>query len=451
MDARTQQMLSAPALPLLARMAAPSTVAFFIQGSVSLAEVWFVGQLGKISLAAIALAFPLLMLTQTLSGGAMGGAVAASIARALGAGDVAKAERLVWHALVLAMAGAAVLLVIFLLGGKAFLRFLGGEGEVLAQSHAYAMLILAGGVFLWLIGTVSAIYRGMGEMQFPAAVMIFNALIQIPLSGCLILGWAGLPAMGISGAAISAVISAAILCVPLFFRLVKSDFPVHLCRSAMMFSKSDFNDILQVALPGSLSPLLTIATVLVLTAFVATFGEAALAGYGIGSRIEFLIIPLVFGLGAAMTSAVGVSVGAGDLGRAERLGRVGGLSAGLVAGLVGIVLALFPDAWIGAFTDVPAVHAAAKGYIQIVGPFFFFHGLGLSLYFASQGASAMLWPVWATVLRVVVAALGAYLLAFVLGFGLSGIYIAAAGAMLTYALVIAVAIRAGAWRRANKI
>ena len=122
MDARTQQMLSAPALPLLARMAAPSTVAFFIQGSVSLAEVWFVGQLGKISLAAIALAFPLLMLTQTLSGGAMGGAVAASIARAL-AGDVAKAERLVWHALVLAMAGAAVLLVIFLLGGKAFLRF----------------------------------------------------------------------------------------------------------------------------------------------------------------------------------------------------------------------------------------------------------------------------------------------------------------------------------------
>ena len=119
--------------------------------------------------------------------------------------------------------------------------------------------------------------------------------------------------------------------------------------------------------------------------------------------------------------------------------------------MVGIVLALFPDAWIGAFTDVPAVHAAAKGYIQIVGPFFFFHGLGLSLYFASQGASAMLWPVWATVLRVVVAALGAYLLAFVLGFGLSGIYIAAAGAMLTYALVIAVAIRAGAWRRVNKI
>ena len=449
MDPRTQQMLSAPPLPLLVGMAAPSTVAFFIQGSVSLAEVWFIGQLGEISLAAIALAFPLLMLTQTLSGGAMGGAVAAAIARALGAGDIVRAERLVWHALALAVMGGVGLLVIFLLGGRAFLQFLGGEDEVLRQAYAYAVVLLSGSVFLWLIGTVTAIYRGMGEMQFPAAIMIFNALVQIPLSGCLILGWGGLPALGIIGAAISAIVAAALLCLPLFVKLSKGDLPVRLRLSAMRFSKSDFDEILRVALPASLSPLLTIATVLVLTAYVASFGEAALAGYGIGSRVEFLIIPLVFGLGAAMTTSVGASVGAGELDRAERLGAIGGLSAGVIAGLVGIVLALFPNAWIGVFTDVPAVHAAARSYIEIVGPLFFFHGLGLSLYFASQGASAMFWPVWATVLRVLVAALGGYVLAFTLDFGLSGIYTAAAAAMLTYAVVIAAAIKAGAWRHAN--
>ena len=449
MDPRTQQMLSAPPLPLLVGMAAPSTVAFFIQGSVSLAEVWFIGQLGETSLAAIALAFPLLMLTQTLSGGAMGGAVAAAIARALGAGDIVRAERLVWHALALAVMGGVGLLVIFLLGGRAFLQFLGGEDEVLRQAYAYAVVLLSGSVFLWLIGTVTAIYRGMGEMQFPAAIMIFNALVQIPLSGCLILGWGGLPALGIIGAAISAIVAAALLCLPLFVKLSKGDLPVRLRLSAMRFSKSDFDEILRVALPASLSPLLTIATVLVLTAYVASFGEAALAGYGIGSRVEFLIIPLVFGLGAAMTTAVGASVGAGELDRAERLGAIGGLSAGVIAGLVGIVLALFPNAWIGVFTDVPAVHAAARSYIEIVGPLFFFHGLGLSLYFASQGASAMFWPVLATVLRVLVAALGGYVLAFTLDFGLSGIYTAAAAAMLTYAVVIAAAIKAGAWRHAN--
>ena len=106
MDPKTQHLLTAKPLPLLVRMAAPSTLAFLVQGSVSLAEVWFIGQLGSISLAAIALAFPFLMLTQTLSGGAMGGAVASAIARALGAGDIHRAEQLIWHALALGAAGA---------------------------------------------------------------------------------------------------------------------------------------------------------------------------------------------------------------------------------------------------------------------------------------------------------------------------------------------------------
>jgi Na+-driven multidrug efflux pump len=215
-------------------MAAPSTVAFFIQGSVSLAEVWFIGQLGEISLAAIALAFPLLMLTQTLSGGAMGGAVAAAIARALGAGDIVRAERLVWHALALAVMGGVGLLVIFLLGGRAFLQFLGGEDEVLRQAYAYAVVLLSGSVFLWLIGTVTAIYRGMGEMQFPAAIMIFNALVQIPLSGCLILGWGrSASTRALSVPPISAIVAAALLCLPLFVKLSKGDLPVRLRLSAM--------------------------------------------------------------------------------------------------------------------------------------------------------------------------------------------------------------------------
>ena len=446
MDPRTKHLLTAQPLPLLARLATPSTVAFFIQGSVSLTEVWFIGQLGETPLAAIALAFPLLMLTQTLSGGAIGGAVAASIARSLGAGDAPRAERLIWHALAVAIGGAMLILIIFLIGGEAFLRFLGGTGEVLVQSYAYASILLSAGVSLWLVGILTAVFRGTGEMQFPAQMMVLNAIIQIPLSGCLILGWAGAPQLGIIGAALSAIIAATVVCVPLLLRLIFSKGSVSLRRSAMRFSKIDFGDILRVALPASLSPVLTVSTVLMLTAFVATFGEAALAGYGIGSRVEFLIIPLVFGLGSAMTSLVGISIGAANAERAEQVARVGGTTAGLIAGSVGLILALFPDTWISVFTDAPEVHEAAKGYIQIVGPFFFFHGIGLSLYFASQGASAMLWPVIATILRLLVAATAAYTFAFTLEFGLAGIYVAAAAAMALYATVIAVAINRGAWR-----
>lgn len=162
-------------------MAAPSTIPFLVQGSVSLAEVWFVGQLSSISLAAIALAFPFLMLTRTTSGGAMGGAVASAIAWAVGAGDINRAEQLIWHALALGVAGALLLLLLFGLGGHAFLRLLGGNSEVLAQVYAYTLLILLGGVLIWNVGITTAIFRGMGSMQLPAAAMVSGCADSNPL------------------------------------------------------------------------------------------------------------------------------------------------------------------------------------------------------------------------------------------------------------------------------
>jgi len=445
-DARTQKFLTQPPLGLLFRMATPSTLAFFIQSSVSLAEVWFIGQLGAVSLAAIALAFPVLMLTQTMSGGAMGGAVASAIARAIGAGDIGRAEQLIWHSLVLAVAGAMLFLATFLIGGEWFLHLLGGRDTVLAESMSYVRILLVGGVSIWMLGISSAIYRGMGDMGFPAMMMVVGAAIQVPLSGCLILGAFGFPELGIVGAAISAVVSGFVVSGILITNLLRGSGLLTLRWSALVLSRANFRDIMKVAMPASLSPLLTVSTVLLLTALVGTFGQNALAGYGIGSRVEFLIIPLVFGLGSSMTSLVGMSIGAGNFDRAERVGWIGGTCAGVIAGLVGLSLAIFPDAWISQFTMDAEVHSAAKTYIQIVGPCFFFQGIGLALYFASQGAHAMFWPVIATILRFVLAGTVAWLLAFQLGWGLDGIFYAAATAMTVYALVIVVSLKLGAWR-----
>ena len=111
MDQRTQYLLTAPALPLLTQLSIPSSVAFIVQSVVSLTEVWFVGQLGSTPLAAMALVFPMLMLMQMLSVGALGNAVSSAIARALGAGDQARAEELMWHGLILAVLGPIVLLL----------------------------------------------------------------------------------------------------------------------------------------------------------------------------------------------------------------------------------------------------------------------------------------------------------------------------------------------------
>lgn len=446
MDERTKTMLTAAQGTLLIRMATPNALAFLIQSSVSMAEVWFIGWLGTVSLAAIALAFPLLMLIQTMAGGAVGGAVTSAIACAIGARDMARAEKLVWHSLALALIGFLFFLLMYLVFGELLLVFLGGQCAILEQSQTFCLILFSGGLFLWLMSIVGAIFRGMGDMKFPAVLMIMSAFIQVPLSGALVLGGLGLPQLGIAGAAVSAIVSSILVSILMLIRLIWGSQSLKLHWAAFGFSKALFQDILKVAIPASLSPILTVTTISSLTAIVGRFGESALAGYGIGSRIEFLMIPLVFGLGAAMTSLVGINVCADNIARAERIGWIGSSLAAALSGSVGIFLALFPNLWIPAFTTDPATFEAAKLYIQIVGPCFAFQGLGLSLYFASQGAGTVTWPIIGTIVRVVVAVVGALYLAFELELGLQGVYFAAAG-MILFGCIIAIALKLGMWRR----
>ncbi len=447
MDIRTQHLLSAPPFALLVSLATPNSIAFFIQSIVSMTEVWIIGSLGTASLAAIALAFPLLMLMQTLPGGALGGAVASSIARALGAGQQERAERLIWHALAIAAIGAALVLVLFVVFGADFFIFLGGSNSVLEQAISYGLILSMGGLFLWFVGVLTAVFRGMGDMRFPALMMVINAVIQVPVSICLVTGALGLPQLGVAGAAVSAVLVSALISCVMLLRLGLGNTLIKLRLHRRLFSADLFADIMRVAAPASLSPLLTVATIVSLTAIVGGFGVSALAGYGIGSRIEFLMIPLIFGLGAAMTSLVGMSIGAGNQARAERIGWIGSFSAAVLAGSVGLTLALTGSLWIPVFTQDPEIYEAALSYIRIVGPCFVFMGLGFSLYFASQGAGAMLWPVVATVTRIFVAVGGALLFTRIFDLGLEGVYFAAALAMAFYGLVIAASLKLGAWRK----
>lgn len=446
MDNRTQEFLTQPVMPLLIRMSAPNTVAFFIQSIVVLTEVWFISKLGTNSLAAVALAFPLLMITQTMSGGALGGAITSAIARSMGANDIDKAERLIWHSVVISLGGAFTFLLFFLLFGEQLLFLLGGRGDILKESYTYCSYLFLGGLILWLSGSMSAVLRGMGNMRFPATLMICTSFLQVFLSGGFILGWYGFPQIGVPGAAIATLISASVMVVIIFLKLLSKSIPVKLRMKQLILSRDLFNNIFEVAIPASVSPLLTVGTILVLTGLVGTFGTEALAGYGIGSRVEFLMIPLIFGIGTAMTSIVGANIGAKNIIRAETVGIYGGTSAGVVSIFIGLTLALFPDVWIQFFTDDVKAFEVTKLYIQIVGPFYIFQGIGLSLYFASQGANAMKWPTIATIARFLIASIGGGISVHWLGFGIGSIFISSAIAMMIFGTMIFVSIKKGAWR-----
>ena len=447
MDNRTQEFLTRPIIPLLIRMSAPNTIAFFIQSLVVLTEVWFISRLGTNSLAAVALAFPLLMITQTMSGGALGGAITSAIARSMGADDIEKAERLIWHSIIISLGGAIIFLILFLLFGKQLLFLLGGRGEILQESYAYCSILFFGGILLWLSGSLSAVLRGMGNMRFPATLMVITSSIQVILSGGFILGWFGFPKLGVPGAAVAVLISSALMVTVILLKLRSKSIPASLRKERFQLKKFLFDNIFEVAIPASLSPLLVVGTILVLTGLVGRFGTEALAGYGIGSRVEFLMIPLIFGIGSAMTSIVGANIGALNIDRAEKVGILGGSTAGFVSILIGLTLALFPEAWIQFFTDDIKAFEVTKKYIQIVGPFYIFQGIGLSLYFASQGANAMKWPTIATITRFIIACAGGGVSVYWLELGIESIFISSSAAMAIFGLMIFISIKKGAWRK----
>ena len=111
--------------------------------------------------------------------------------------------------------------------------------------------------------------------------------------------------------------------------------------------------------------------------------------------------------------------------------------------IIGVAAALYPRAWLSLFGDDPAMIAVGSDYLRIVGPFYGFFGVGLSLYFASQGAGRLGWPLIAASLRVAIAAAGGFV-ALAL-FGITGVFWALALALAAFGIIVAAAIAGGAW------
>jgi len=443
----TRQILEAAPFPLLLRMASPNAVAFLVQASVSMAEAWFIARLGMAPLAAIALMFPALMLMQMLANGAMGGAVSSAIARALGRGDRGGAEALVWHALAIAVGAGVLFFLLYEVAGGWLLARSGAPAVVTSEAARYGSVLFAGAIPIWIMALLSSVVRGSGNMKLPALLMIIGSLVQVPLAGGLILGWFGLPALGLPGAAVAVIVVSALNSVILLARLLRPDAVLRLVPAAFHLRRALFADIFRVGLLAALSPVFVVLTISALNVLIGGFGVAALAGYGIVARLEFLLVPMVFGIGAALTSMVGINMGAGNVRRAERIGWLGGFTAAGLTGVVGLLLALAPGLWLDLFTTDPETWQAGASYLRIVGPVFLFQGLGLSLYFASQGAGTVAWPVIATILRFVVCVGGAVVGIHWLGQSLAVVYSCIAAGMVVYGVLTAASIAMGAWRR----
>jgi putative MATE family efflux protein len=401
-------LLDGAILRTLMWLAWPNIVALSAGTCVVIAETSYIGRLGVESLAAMALVFPFVILTMTMSGGAMGGGVASAIARALGAGDTGRASKLAAHALLISISFGLTFMLGMLVFGPRLLATLGGRGNVLAQAIGYVQIFFGGAVLPWLMNSFAGILRGTGNMKLPSLMILSSAVCQIILGGTLGLGLGPIPQFGMRGVAAGSLIAYSISITVMAWYLFSGRGRVIPKIRGLRIQWAMFIDILKVGAVSCLSPLQSVLTISIFTHMLARFGTQILAGYGIGARLEFMLTSIAFAVGIASVPMVGMAIGAQRVRRARRIALVAGCVSFVSVGLVASVIAIFPDLWVDIFTRDPGVRAASQQYLAIAAPMYAFIGLSISMYFSSQGAAKVVGPVLAQTARLVFVGAGGW-------------------------------------------
>jgi Na+-driven multidrug efflux pump len=273
------------------------------------------------------------------------------------------------------------------------------------------------------------------------------AAVHIVLCPLLAFGAGGLPGLGVAGAATSTIVVNALSAAAMAAVLVRPGAIAGLRRVPWKWQPGFAREILRVGLPASLNPVLSNASIAISTALVGSFGTVALAGYGIAARLEYILVPIAFGFGTALTAMVATNMGAGQAPRALRVAWTGSALVAAITGTIGIVAAAMPALWMNLFTTDVAVRSFGASYLHIVGACYAFFGLGLALFFASQGAGRMSWPLVASSARVAVVAAGGWFAVHALHGTASSLFIVIAASFVAYASTLALAIRLGGWSR----
>ena len=439
-------LLTAPIGRSLLRLAGPTTGLMVVQIFVAVAETWFIARLGADALAGLALVLPFLVLMHNMASGGMGGGVASALARALGSGRLDDARALVLHALVLAVAFALVFAILAWTVAPIAYHLMGGSGPALERALAFSDVVFGGAIVVWTSAFLAALLRGAGDTVTPSRYGLLMSILYVPLAGVLTLGVSTWPGLGMMGPGVAGIVTMAGSTLLLARAIWRGKLGVVPRLGGTKLRYRLFGEILRVGIMSCFTTVIASLAALLMTGLVGRFGTNALAGYGVGLRLEYMVAPLAYGIGTGLTTMVGVAVGAQDWKRAQRIAWTGGLLAFVLIGAIGWAAALLPETWSRRLNSDPPVIAAGVADLTRVAPVDFLVGRGRALYFAGQGAARMTMPVAAGLVRIAVATGGGWLAVEKLGMGLEGVFAAMAVGMVAYGCLIAGSLVVAPWR-----
>jgi putative MATE family efflux protein len=358
------------------------------------------------------------------------------VPRALGATHRDRADDLVFHTFLLALVLSAIFSTVMLLGTPFLFRWMGGRDEMLSDALAYSNVALGGAVCMCVLNLLGNTVRGTGNMSLPATVLISCVLAHIGLAPVLIFGLGPLPPLGPAGAAWGLVIPFGVGSVVMIAYLRSRHSMVRLKLRGVAPRRELFADILKVGVPGLLNTAITNMSVAVLTGIAGQLGPSTAVGYAMGARLEYILQPVAFGFGTALVAMVGANWGARQYRRAREIAWTGATTVALICGTIGSVVAIRPMLWIDLFSDSPEVARIGAIYLGIAGPVYLFFGLGLGLFFVTQGGGRGVAAMTANAVRVIASAGAGLVAIYGLNLGVSGFFAAVAVGLCLYAALL---------------
>ncbi len=313
----TASLTEGPIPATLLRLSAPMLIGILAMMAFNVIDTFFVGRLGTTPLAAMTLTFPVVMVVGTFTLGLGVGAMAV-ISKGIGAGDHSGIRRHATDGLSLAVSCVVVMTMIGLTTIEPLFRLLGATEEMLPLIKAY-MVIWYPGMLVYVVPMIgNNIIRATGDTLTPSIVMIVGVLINAIIDPLLIFGWGPIPALGIAGAAWATVLARTFTLVVALWVLSRRE---HLLTSPWPGLRpllASWRSILVIGLPVAISNVIIPIAMGVITRLVTEFGEAAVAGFGVASRIESFGLALVYALSTGISPFVGQNYGAGRFDRIQK-------------------------------------------------------------------------------------------------------------------------------------
>jgi putative MATE family efflux protein len=429
------------------KLAMPMMAGALLQDLFTLADLFFVGRLGYISVAALSIAGVIIAVIMMAAIGISAGTTAL-IAHFTGKKDYESADNVLFQTAFISIICSAGMVLIGLFGINGLLRTFGASPEVIPVASGYLKISFIWSIFIFLFIAFNQALRGSGDAITPLKVLILANIINIALDPLLIFGFGLFPRMEVAGSALATVISRAIGVAILLWHFSFGHSSLHLHRGILKLKLTLIGRMVKIGFFASFEVLLRQLSLLMLLHLVTSFGTACLAAYGIAIRLRMAVMMLGFGMGAASAVLIGQNMGAGRPDRATTSGWKALKYYELTIAPFAVLFFIFSPQIISIFNNNPEVVKLGSNFLRFIAFTLPFLASALILGRGVSGAGDTVGPATMTG----IAQLGlriplAYALVFIFGLGNNGIWLGINASDICQGLAMIWYFRKGLWQK----